>query len=694
MLSLSKQEVLDHSFVKKTLSEGFTLEALHEYTDTDGRPSYYRIRLKHNDGRKRIRPIYKDLSEKIHLGEPEFIKDQPKPLYGLSLLNQYNQAIVVIVEGEHCADILNEFFESQGELGSYVATTSGSDTSAQGADWIPLKNRRCLIWPDNDVGGEMYASHVNKIITDICTDIVVINAKSLGLPEKGDCVDWFKNNPDATITSFELLPKLKQKALIDEEHTDNKSQGLAEIVIEFVQNDFYLIHDKALEVYAVSKATGQVCKINSRYLKNLCFAKIFEMYGKALRDAAWKEAMATLSGLGRIYGSLEDVFCRVGIYKSKYYIDLCQIDSSKAIEVCPSGIWGVVETPPIKFVRYESMQPLPTPVANGNIDSLWNYCNISEADRLLVTAWLIESMRTDTPYPLLELNGEQGSAKSTTQECFRNLIDPNSCNLRSAPKNADDLFVVATSNHVVSLENVSYFSPSLQDAMCIISTKGGYAKRKLYTDSDEIILNANNPIIVNGIAPVITAQDLIDRSVTIDLPTIDKRKDISKLRCNFAEDCSLIFGGLLDIFAKSLKILPEQELPSDVNLRLYEFAKLGMAVARAQDLDPYLFIKQFLKSREEAIARTIDAMPAASAFLDWYRITNPSDQKITAGELFKRVEEYASDKQYSWPRSAKGFSDALRRAGPALRQLGIECKHLGKKGSYVYWFVGAAEKIE
>jgi hypothetical protein len=40
----------------------------------------------------------------------------------------------------------------------------------------------------------------------------------------------------------------------------------------------------------------------------------------------------------------------------------------------------------------------------------------------------------------------------------------------------------------------------------------------------------------------------------------------------------------------------------------------------------------------------------------------------------------------SWPRSPKGLGDALRRAAPALRQLGIDCKCLGKgSGGVVRW---------
>jgi pantothenate kinase-related protein Tda10 len=83
------------------------------------------------------------------------------------------------------------------------------------------------------------------------------------------------------------------------------------------------------------------------------------------------------------------------------------------------------------------------PQAGGDLSRLWAFINISPDDRLLVLAWMLEAFRSDTPFPILALTGQQRSAKSNTQSKIRQLIDNNAVNLRVATKSIEDVFVSA-----------------------------------------------------------------------------------------------------------------------------------------------------------------------------------------------------------------------------------------------------------
>ena len=184
------------------------------------------------------------------------------------------------------------------------------------------------------------------------------------------------------------------------------------------------------------------------------------------------------------------------------------------------------------FCRSNSMQSIPTPVSGGNLESLWKIVNIPIGDRLIVLSWLLECLRTDTPHVVLEIIGQQGSAKSTTQEFLKQLIDPNAANLRAAPKNLEDVWIGARNCHVVSFENLSYLSQQYQDALCVLATGGALATRTLFTNLDETIIQLCRPVVLNGISVVITAQDLLDRCIHLELPRVVSRllrKDLKTL---------------------------------------------------------------------------------------------------------------------------------------------------------------------
>lgn len=678
-------------FTKNILNQGYKFITLHEYKDIEGTIIYYRIRCKHPDGRKWIVPMYHNLDDnKYYLNEPPTFAKQSKPLYGLNLLAKHSNATVVIVEGEYPADQLNKFFGSENVLDQFIAITSGSANSAEQADWNVLRDRKCLIWPDNDVAGIQYAEKTWNILTKLTCVVETLDLQELCLPEKADCVNWLDSNKNYTIKNFLSITRIK---INSQDNKDTKEKSLKKPkpnqttkIINFINQNMLLFYDKNKDVFAIDQTTKEIYRIISPQFKEFVMAKFFDYFNQSIHGSSFKDALSNLLGAVRIKGECKTVYRRVGKHENNYYLDLCWQKNNRTVKISP-GEWSIVDDSPVMFLRSGTMQALPEPKRGGSLDWMWQCCNIPENYRVLVLLWLLDALRPDTPYPILELIGEQGSAKSTTQTILRRVIDPNACDLRAAPNKEDDLFVTAWVNHVVSCENITYLSSQMQDALCVMSTGGGYQKRKLFSNDEEVILYAYNPVIINGISAVVTNQDLIDRTITIELPNITKRTEITKLRGLIEENSSLILGALLDIFVKALAILPSIELPISENPRLIEFVTLGIAVAKVIGLSEEVFIKQFKELRQEAIARTIDASPIANALIEWSEkntLTFPVQLQVKL--LFEQVAQYRTNNTDIWPKSSKGFADSLRRIAPALRQyVGIDCQYIGKIGSNVYW---------
>jgi 5S rRNA maturation endonuclease (ribonuclease M5) len=668
-------------FSKKAINDGFQPEALHEYTDSSGNVLHWRIRLKNpNTGEKWIRPMRHDNTQGYLLEEPNYLNG--KPLYNLHQLSSQEKSPVIVVEGEWCVDRL-------ARLGA-LSTTSGGADSVEKTDLQPLAGRLIILWPDNDEPGKRFAETFIKRLKSLGCEIRQINTDALNLPEKGDAVDWLEMNANATIDDILKLPTIPvgnnhshspNNDTTEDEPTE-KSQTTA--LVDFTRTRVKLFHDNNSAVYAQDISTGETKRLDGRQFKDWLIANFYESTGKSPREQSVREALNTLSGLARYRGECCDVHIRTAHHDGKYYLDLGEPGRSRVVCISSEG-WKIIDNPPVCFLRPETLQPLPEPIQNSDISSLWNMVNISEHDRLLIVAWLIDCLRPETPFPVLEFIGEQGSAKSTTQKMLRRLIDPNSCDLRAAPKTIEDIFVSAGVNWLVSYENISHLSPQVQDALCVLATGGGFAKRKLYTDADESVILVKRPVVLNGISAAVTAQDLIDRTISIETPLITLRTEITDLWNQYKLHHASLLGALLGIFSESLARLKQIELPQADRPRLAEFAKLGMAIAETLGKTKEDFLAKFNASRQESIARTIDASPVASALIEWFEDNNRRTTVLPVKQLFFQVERKKPLNTDSWPRSAKGFADALRRIAPALRCVGIECRSLGKTGSYVSW---------
>ena len=672
-------------FARAKLGEGFESEALHTYTDDSGVPLYWRIRLKNSQtGEKWIRPM-KRVGERHVLGEPEF--REGKPLYGLHSLALRPDDLVVVTEGEHKADKL-------AELGLTVTTSGGAD-SASKADWTPLARREVLIWPDNDEAGQRYALAVAEILTAMDCTVRVMDVVAAGLGPKGDAVDWLSVHPAAAAAHVLALPCTPNgPPLPGGDQTDgtddegDKQQSQASTIVAFVEERAILFHNENSEPFAQDKFTRETRRLESRQFRDWLVSNFYLETGRSPRDQSVREALATLAGLGRFRGECLPVHVRVAQHQEAYFLDLGEPGHSRVVKI-EAGRWEIVNDPPVRFIRPETLRPLPEPERGGSLDALWKLVNVPEESRLLVLAWLAECLRPDTPFPVLELIGEQGSAKSTTQTALRRLVDPNACDLRAAPKSAEDAFVSAGANWLVSYENISHLSGPMQDALCVLSTGGGFAKRKLYSDAEESVIQVKRPIVLNGISVAVTAQDLVDRTISVETPAIRERTETTQLWGAFSIEYGRLLGSLLTVVADALGRLPGVHLPPADRPRLAEFARFGMAIAEAMGKTGADFMAQFNAARQESIARTIDASPVATALIDWFDRRAQRSTTMTVNALFQEIERLKPVNTDAWPRTAKGFGDALRRAAPALRQLGIECRSLGKVGGAVKWTVEA-----
>lgn len=418
--------------------------------------------------------------------------------------------------------------------------------------------------------------------------------------------------------------------------------------------------------------------------------QVYAAKKQGIQELTLRTVLATLTAIGEFEGECVTLHTRCAKHGGSYFIDLCN-DAWQALRIDAEG-FEIMDRPPAYFIRTPGMRALPSLTGAGNVNRLWEHVNIPESSRLLVLAWLIDSLRPDTPFPVLELSGEMGSSKSTTQARLRALIDPHDVPLRAHPKTIEDIHIAAANAHVVSFENLSHLNAEHQDALCILSTGGGYATRQLYTNGGEHVSRSKCPVLLNGINPVATQPDLIERTISVELPTIRAaaRRDEQSLESAWQSDYPTIFAGLVSLFSEALALLPTVEIPGDMQKRMLDFQRLGEAVSLAMGCAPGDFSKQLDSLHGESIVRGLESFGIASAIqvLIANRLTPRRAEKRTASpdarlwsgtflQLLQDLNSLPEIDRSNWPRSPRHLSTQLKRIAPGLRRLGLRIERVG-----------------
>jgi hypothetical protein len=442
-----------------------------------------------------------------------------------------------------------------------------------------------------------------------------------------------------------------------------------------------LFHDDTDVPYARVPVDGhmELWPVGSSKFRSWLGREFFTEYRKAPNGQALAEAENVIAGEALFAGDQRPVYLRIAPDgHGGQYIDLGD-PSWRAVHVSAAG-WSIVDTPPVCFRRPSGMQALPIPVRGGGLEDLRQFVNLTDDESwALLKAWLIGALYWKGPYPILALQGQQGSAKSTTARMLRKLVDPSKPELRADPRSAEDLAIAAKMNHVVALDNISSIQTWLSDGLCRLATGGGFATRRRYTVEEEALFEAQRPCLITGITRYIDRGDLLERAVQITLPPItdDARQTEEQLWADFEEAQSRLFGALLTRLSRAMAVLPTVK-PAKYP-RMADFAKLAVAAERGAG-ETEVFLRAYEGVRESAHEQAIDASPiGATLLVVLSKVAVQEPWRGTMGTLLKMLDTEwgVNRKPYGWPTKPNGLTNEMTRLAPALTGMGIEVVRAG-----------------
>lgn len=441
-------------------------------------------------------------------------------------------------------------------------------------------------------------------------------------------------------------------------------------------DDWDLWHTPSDDAFATVPVADhlETWPIKSQKFKRYVAKEFYDKEGKAMNSEALSAALNLMEANSQYGGEEHDVYVRVAGHEGNIYIDLCN-SNWEVVEVTPSG-WHVIDESPVRFRRSRGMLPLPMPEKGGAINQLRGFLNVDDTSWRLIVAWLISSLRPLGPYPLLALFAEQGSGKSTAGRLLRNLVDPNSAPLRSEHRDARDLMIGANNSWCLAYDNLSFVPAWLSDALCRLSTGGGFATRELYTDQDEIIFDAMRPVMLTSIEEVATRSDLLDRCLIVWLPTIAEqgRRREEEIIAAFEKVQPQIFGALLDALSGALRELPNTKL--ERLPRMADFALWVTAAEKALGWEHGDFMTAYRGNRDSANDLAIESSSVGQPLLEYLETNLGWDG--SASELLDALEQRVSEqvkRHNAWPKNGRSLAGQLKRLSPNLRQAGWEIEY-------------------
>lgn len=561
-------------------------------------------------------------------------------------------------------------------LGMHLCARAGLDPRYFWDNW-KLKTTNCSKlmmvgngYPDHGIGELGFCKRCDKCNT---------NPINYGWPK-----EWYSDTADTVLenetvkeevkSTTTTKPEVKGVALKVQKDKELQSDKLMRLARE---DGLKLWHNTDHEAYATIDVDGhgENLAVKSSSFRNWLSRLLYAKESRVPGGQVLSDVISTMSGNAEFDGEEFETHNRVAEHDGKIYVDMGD-PSWRAIEIY-EGSWKIINNPPIKFVRPRGMLALPEPVRGGKLADIKEIINTSNDNNwILIAAWMTQAFWPRGPYAHLSIGGEQGSLKTSMTRMLKMIMDPSKTALRRMPRTEEEMMIAAKRERVLSFDNLSGIAKNMSDALCSLATGGSFGKRALYENDEEHSITAMRPAILNGLDAIGSRNDLLDRTIVIELTEAEKRSSQAKIDKQFEELRPKMIGALLDITAYGWSH-PIQDEPEDLP-RMADFALWVIACEKALEWDTGTFLAVYNESRDTTLEDAINDDRLANAIKAHTALyaneENKYEYSVKSTDLFKELCDAAGvDRNHpprGWPSTVQSMGRAISRISLGMRKQG------------------------
>jgi len=468
------------------------------------------------------------------------------------------------------------------------------------------------------------------------------------------------------------LPKEKFEGRKEKKGKKKPSQAeivIAEITKNIKNEEIKLFHNEDKEPFVF--LDGEAISVRSRKMRQFLSLVYYRMTGRGLNSDSLNQILNLLEAVSIFKCPLHPLYNRVARTGDVFWYDLCS--NGKVVRIDSSG-WIIADAP-ILFRRYSHQMPQVIPHRGGDPWQIFKYLNIMEEHRLLILIAIISYFTPEIPHPMFHPHGPQGSAKTTACKVIKKVVDPSLVEVFGAPKDYFQVVQNITHHYLSIFDNVTELKDWISDLISQAISGGGFSKRQLFTDDDDIIYRIQRCVGLNGINLLVSKPDLMDRTVLMPPHRIEprRRKEESKLWSEFEADRPGILGGIFNTLSRGMMIHPRVTLSS--LHRMADFDRWGFAIGEAlgEGLGKE-FLAAYQKNVERQSEEVIQGNTLAQALLRLMEKHSTDRWEGTVGELFRALQDVIAPHRDddTFPKVERTLRKHIERIAPTLLDHGLK----------------------
>ena len=412
------------------------------------------------------------------------------------------------------------------------------------------------------------------------------------LNKENNKIDEINNKEEEKTNVFDDILKL----------VENNPLFIDERNVAYMVNNNYQnikIDDKKFDRFLIGKCYANKVKFNPQAIANV---KSYLLYKAELENN-----MVELNT--RFGGNNEEI----------YY----QLNEKEMVVINKNGYKiNDINRPLFRWLSISREQDKPINTNDMNyLKKMMNSFNIDKEQKLIFLVYIISLFIPNIPKPVLIIQAEKESGKTTNSKKIKSLVDPSAINLTGFPKNEEILAQMLDHSALINFDNLNKLEDWQSDALCRAYSGENFAKRSLFSDDDDFLFKYKSAIMLNGINCPALREDLLDRSIIINLKRIKDYKEETLIFKEWNDLKPYVLDNIFKVIPKSLNIYDSISL---TNLaRTADWCKWGYCIAEVLEKEFGIenngnqFIKDYNRNIDNQNKQVIDSNIVAQSLIEF-----------------------------------------------------------------------------